>query len=220
MIRLRLVAAAALVPLLATSCTDLPSAVREPARTPRGPAMAMYLGISCGQSTLVAGTGMQCYARTFNGTYVSAWWGTSNTSVATVSHGYIYGVAPGTATIYASWSDGYQAYSGTRVVTVVSGAPSQPAVVSQVTVSSAVVEQGTAAQLVARAYDSNGQEITGRTATWSIDDPGIASISSSGVVTGQSLGSTTARATIDGVSGAGTVTVQEYQEPTCGQYLC
>jgi hypothetical protein len=218
MIKLRNATTAVLVALSAASCSDLPTATQRSQTQPHAPRAAMYLGISCPQSTLTVGTGMRCYAQTYNGTYVSAWWGSSNTSVATTgSGGAVYSVGAGTATIYASWSDGYQAYSGTRVITVVAA---QPAVVSRVTVTSATVEPGGSVQLVARAYDANNNQITGKTATWSIDDPAIASITSGGVATGQSIGSTTARATIDGVAGAGTVTVEEYQEPMCGQYYC
>jgi uncharacterized protein YjdB len=149
---------------------------------------------------------------------IQAWFGSDNTAVATVSaHGTVYAVAPGTAKITAGAMDGSYTYNGSILITVVSG---QPAVVSSVSVSPATVEPGGAAQLTATAYDASYHVITGRAVTWSIDDPGIATITSSGVVTGQSVGSTTARAVIDGVEGSAVVTVQEYQDPMCGDYFC
>ena len=137
--------------------------------------------------------------------------------VSASSGGFLYGNSPGGATIYA-YSGGYSASAYVYV-----SPPPAPAVVTSVTVTSVSVSPGQSAQLTARAYDQYGNQISGKTATWSIDDPGIAIISSSGVVTGQALGSTTARATIDGVAGAGTVSVEDYQEPDnpmCGQYFC
>lgn len=218
---LRLLAVTLVLPLLAASCADLPSSPREQIQAPADGALAStvnYLFMGCPQLTITVGTTMTCTATLDNGIRVGGNWSSSNTAVVRASSGgQIYGVAPGKATIYVWWSNGYGTYSDRKTITVVSDAP---AVVSRVTVTSAAVYLGWTAQLTARAYDQYGNEITGRPVTWSIDDPAIASISASGVVTGQSLGYTTARATIDGVGGAGTVSVQEYQEPMCGDYYC
>lgn len=210
-----------IIPLLAASCADLPSGSQKQVEAPAGGTRASsvnYLFMGCPQTTITVGTTMTCTATLDNGIRVGGNWYSSNTAVVRASSGgQIYGVAPGKATVSVWWSNGYGTYGDRKTITVVSGAP---LVVSRVTVSSATVYLGWSTQLTARAFDQYGSEITGRPVTWSIDDPSVASISATGVVTGQSLGYTTARASIDGVGGAGTVSVQEYQEPMCGQYYC
>lgn len=66
---------------------------------------------------------------------------------------------------------------------------------------------GTSYQIVARGYDANGNgPVPGRPVTWSIDDPSVATISSTGVLSYVGTGTTTVRATIDGVQGTRSVT--------------
>lgn len=127
-------------------------------------------------------------------------WTSSDNAIATVSSaGLVTGVASGTVTITAS-SEGQ---SGTATVTVGGVA------VASVTVSPATanVIVGQTVQLAATAKDASGQTLTGRTVTWTSTSPGIASVSSTGSVSGVSAGNTTITATIDGVPGAATVTV-------------
>jgi|GEM_PF-3208800 len=216
---LRLLAAALLIPALAASCADIPTSQPEQAQAPEQGARLNTgsFWINCSGSVMVGGTGW-CSAYPYSGGFIYPSYWSSNPGVLQVyAGGTLVGVNPGTAWVYAS-SGGYMS---STIVSVY--APPPPAVVSRVTVSSATVYPGGSAQLVARAYDASNNQITGRAVTWSIDNPGVATISASGVTTGQALGSTTARATIDGVAGAGTVWVEEYQEPEepmCGKYLC
>jgi uncharacterized protein YjdB len=123
-------------------------------------------------------------------------------TVATVSStGVVTGVAAGTATITVT-SEGK---SGTATVTVV------PIPVARVTVSPAQpnVTVGQTIQLDAAAEAANGQALTGRTATWTSGAPGVASVSSTGVVTGLAPGTAVIFANIDGVIGSSSVTVRE-----------
>lgn len=213
---LRFLAAALMLPALAVSCSDLPT---EQARAPQAPRASVSgpFWINCSATLVVGGSGW-CTAYSYSGGFIYPSYFSSNPGVVSASSGgFLYGNSPGGATIYA-YSGGYSASAYVYV-----SPPPAPAVVTSVTVTSVSVSPGQSAQLTARAYDQYGNQISGKTATWSIDDPGIAIISSSGVVTGQALGSTTARATIDGVAGAGTVSVEDYQEPDnpmCGQYFC
>lgn len=215
---LRTLAAALLLPAVAASCGDVntPTAVKAPTDGPSKSTSSGSFYIVCTASIPVGGSG-HCSVYTYGGgypPYVS--WYSSNPGVASVSGGFVYGRAPGTARITA-YSGGYQSSSTVQVYAT------QPAVASRVTVTSATVYPGTSAQLVARVYDQYGNQMSNQPITWSIDDPSIASIDGSGVVTGQTLGSTTARATSGSVSGAGTVSVVEYvepEEPMCGQYYC
>lgn len=202
---LRSLAATLLLPLLAASCADAPPTSPERVVAPAGPLRSHNdFYISC-PGTLAVGEWGYCWAWSWSGERVyPTSWTSSSSAVWVTSSGNVYAASPGYATISASHG-GYTDHTGMNVY----GA----AYVTSVTVSSATVYPGTAAQLTARVYDQYGNEMSGQSVAWSIDDPGVATISGSGVVTGQSVGSTTARATVDGVAGAGTVSVQQYQEP-------
>lgn len=76
-----------------------------------------------------------------------------------------------------------------------------------VTPSSVSLSVGHTVQLTARAYDANGVEITGKTATWSSSSPSVATVNTSGVVTGNAAGSATVYAGIDGVYGSASISV-------------
>jgi len=62
-------------------------------------------------------------------------------------------------------------------------------------------------ELVATAYDANGQAIPGLSISWSSADPSVASIDASGFATPQTAGSTTATAVIGAVSATAPITV-------------
>lgn len=127
-------------------------------------------------------------------------WSSSNSAVATVSGtGVVTAVALGTATITAT-SEGK---SGTASVTVA------PAPVASVTVapapSSVIIGQTT--QLTATVRDANGSILTGRAVTWTSSNTAIATVSSTGLVTGVALGSATITATSETKSGTSALTV-------------
>jgi hypothetical protein len=87
------------------------------------------------------------------------------------------------------------------------GAPSR-LVVNRVDVAPATVVQGSTAQLTATAYDANNNPTSySGSITWSSASPSVASVNSSGVVTGNAPGTATVFATIEGVVGSATVTV-------------
>ena len=127
-------------------------------------------------------------------------WSSSNTSVATVnSSGLVSGVVAGSATITAT-SEGQ---SGTAAITVTS------VPVASVTVSpaSASVQAGQTVQLTATPKDVNGNPLTGRTITWSSSNTSVATVNSSGLVSGVVAGSATITATSEGQSGTSAITV-------------
>ena len=124
----------------------------------------------------------------------------SDDAIATVSQaGVVTGVATGRATISAT-SGGK---TGTAQVTVT------PIPVGSVTVTpnAPSIQVGRTVTLTAQALSATGQPLTGRTVTWSSSTPGIAQVSTTGVVTGVSAGTTVVFASIDGVLGWATVTV-------------
>lgn len=66
---------------------------------------------------------------------------------------------------------------------------------------------GATAQVSANVYDQSGKIINGAKVTWESLDPTIATVTSSGLVSGVAVGSATIRATISGRSGETTITV-------------
>src|SRR5207245_56151 len=127
-------------------------------------------------------------------------WTSSNTSVATVDgSGLVTGVVAGTATITAT-SEGQ---SGTASVTV----SNVPVASVTVTPASASVNEGKTVQLTATPKDANGNPLTGRTVSWVSGNTAIATVSSSGLVTGKVAGTATITATSEGQSGTSAITV-------------
>lgn len=125
----------------------------------------------------------------------------SDVSVATVTTtGLVAAVALGSATITATSEE----KSGTAVVQVVQ------VPVASISISPPgpqTVNQGSALQLQATTRDGNGVILTGRTVNWSSSNSAIASVSGSGVVTGNALGNTQITAESEGVTTSTQVSV-------------
>lgn len=127
-------------------------------------------------------------------------WSTNDASRATVSStGLVTGIAPGEVKITAT----AEGKSGTSTITV------KPKQVSAVIVSpgQVSVEVGQTRQLSAQVTDDAGNVLTGRPITFASDKPGIATVSSSGVVTGVAVGTAKITATSEGKAGTADVTV-------------
>lgn len=153
--------------------------------------------VTVGQSTTLTAT-----VKDVNGNVVTRTvsWSSSNTSVATVTQaGVVTGVASGTATITAT-ADGV---SGTASVSV----SLVPVATVTVQPSTATISVGQTVTLSATTKDANGNVLTGRTVTWSSSNTSIATVSSTGVVTGVAAGTATITATSEGKTGTSTVTV-------------
>ena len=133
-------------------------------------------------------------------------WTSTNPAVATVgaTTGLVTAVAPGAANIIAV-ADGV---SGSTNVVV--NAPPRAAV-ARVTVAPATqtLDIGQAGPaLTAAPSDAAGTPLTGRDApVWTSSNGAVASVNASGVVTGVGPGTATITATIEGVAGAATITV-------------
>lgn len=124
----------------------------------------------------------------------------SSPAVATVNaSGLVTGVAPGKAIITGT-SGGK---TGTADVTVTS----IPVASVSVSPANPTITLGRTINLTAQALGSNGQALTGRTIIWSSSAPGIATVTSNGIVGGVSVGSAVIFASVDGVLGYTTVTV-------------
>ncbi|HEV8400740.1 MAG TPA: Ig-like domain-containing protein [Gemmatimonadales bacterium] len=130
----------------------------------------------------------------------SATWSSGAPQVATVNGaGLVTGVTAGAATITAT----IEGKTATAAITVT------PAPVASVTVAPATVSvyEKASVQLTATLKDANGNVLTGRLVTWSTSNGGVATVSTSGLVTGVSVGAITITATSEGQSGGSAVTV-------------
>src|SRR5438094_139790 len=109
-------------------------------------------------------------------------WSSSSTGVATVNgSGLVTGVAVGSTTVTAA-SEGRSASSSVTVTTV-------PVASVTVTPASGSLYVGQTVQLTATPKDSAGNPLAGRVVTWSSDNTTIATVSTSGLVTGKGAGS-------------------------------
>lgn len=127
-------------------------------------------------------------------------WTSSNNAIATVNaQGVVTGVSVGAATITAT-SEGR---AGQAAVTVTL-TPVQTVVVSPAVDTLAV---GTERAHTAVLRDAANNVLTGRALAWSSNNVAVASVSSSGVVTGLGPGTVTISATSEGRIGTATVVV-------------
>ena len=156
------------------------------------------LSMSVGQTTQLTDTLRDAQGNVLNGRVVT--WSTSNPNIATVSsQGTVTAVAQGTATITAT-SEGAVGTAALSVSNVAVGSVTvQP--------QSPSIQQGFNVQLSATVRDVNGVIVTDRVITWSSGNAAVATVSSTGVVTGTGAGSATITATSEGKSGSSTVTV-------------
>lgn len=127
-------------------------------------------------------------------------WSSSVPNVAAVtSTGGVTGLTTGSAVIFAS-IDGVLGWANVTVV---------PVPVASVTVSPATssVPIGQTTTLTANLSDASGNTLSGRVVSWSSNQTSIATVSSSGVVTGVSTGTATITAMSEGQVGTATVDV-------------
>ncbi len=128
-------------------------------------------------------------------------WSSSNSLVASVSaSGVVTGVSIGSANIIAT-SEGVTGQAPISVTV--------PAVASVVVSALPPLNVGESAAAVAQVRDQAGNLLPGRAVTWNSNNPAIASVSASGLVTGLSHGTATIMATSSGVSGQNTVSVTQ-----------
>ena len=124
-------------------------------------------------------------------------WSSSDTSVATVdASGLVTGVGEGMATITASAGNA----SGSAVVSVM-----QPVATVEVSPSADTIGLGRTLQLTAEGFDENGDAVVGAAFSWESSDAAVATVDTSGLVTGVTVGAATITASAG--SGQGTVEI-------------
>lgn len=154
-----------------------------------------------GQTTQATATTRDANNNVLTGRSIS--WSSSNTTVATVSgSGLVTAVAAGSAQITAT-SEG-QAGSATFTV-----AAPPPVPVASVTVSLAAssLSPGQTTQASATTRDANNNVLTGRVITWTSSNTGVATVSTSGLVTAIAVGTVQILAACEGATGGSTLTV-------------
>ena len=159
-----------------------------------------------GATSITAGATTQLLAllRDANGTELqgrNVAWGTSSSSVATVSaSGFVTGIAPGITTISAN-SEGR---TGTLLLQV------RSPVVGVTLTGATRVKVGDSYPYSVTARASDGSTVT-RPVTWSLLNPSAGTITPSGVFTPASIGTLSIVATIDGVAWEGTAASYDWE---------
>ena len=157
-----------------------------------------------GQTAQLTATAKDGTGGTLTGRTIA--WASANTGVATVSAtGLVKSVGAGSTTISAT-ADGI---TGSATFTT---APVAAASVT-ITPNAPGVQVGQETQLTATAYDASGTALPSRVATWSSANPAVATVSSTGRVTGVSAGQVNITATIEGKAATAALRVSAAPPP-------
>jgi uncharacterized protein YjdB len=153
-----------------------------------------------GQTVQLTATPKDATGNPLSGRVVT--WASGNTAIATVnSSGLVSGVGAGGPVTITATSEGQ---SGTAAISVTA----VPVASVSVTPASASVPQGQTVQLTATPKDASGNPLSGRVVTWASGNTPIATVTSSGLVTGVGAGGpVTITATSEGQSGTASITV-------------
>lgn len=134
-------------------------------------------------------------------------WSALTPSILSVTpEGEAVALEVGTGMVEASANDG-------EIADTVSITVQQVDAAIEVTPGEIVVIAGGIVQAQAAVVDSNSVTVPGRTVTWSSNNESVATVNSSGLVTGVALGSTTITVSSPSLSTQVPVTVSEFNEP-------
>ncbi len=162
------------------------------------------ISINVGGGAALSATPTDSHGNVLTGRTVT-WLSSAPQTASVDGSGNVTGVAAGTATITASC----EGKTATAQITVNTPPPPPPAAVASVTVAPTTVTLivGSTANLSAATRDASGNLLGGRTITWTSGTPGIATVSSSGVVTAVATGTAVITATSGSASGSAQITV-------------
>jgi len=139
--------------------------------------------------------------------------GTSTGSIGTVTDhangtytAFFRGVAHGTSLTVGATIGGQTVTSVLPTVQVTPGTDTLVATVA-LTPNPVTLASGATQQLTATVKNSLGTVLSGKPVTWASSLPGVATVSATGLATGDTVGKTAVTATVQGVTGSDTVTV-------------
>ena len=187
--------------LLLASCSSSEGAAPPPAPVLTTLTVALAEpSIQVGRTTMASVAGRDQFGATMA---VSApTWSAAPSTVATIgSSGVATGVSPGQSTI--TGTVGSLSAAATLTVTP----PSPVLTTLTVSLASATVTAGQATQATASGRDQFGAPIDAGLIVWSVASPAIASINTSGTVTGMGAGQTAIRASSGSIQGTTMLTV-------------
>jgi len=195
------------VSALAEGTTDVTFSCRGVSRTVRitvTRARAMWLTITPSTPKVIVGQSMQLTGtlKDASGAVVAMpiTWSSAAPSIADVtSTGRVAGVSVGNTTITAR-GDSLSSMVNLVVAPV-------PVATVAVTPAPATVEENQWTALTATPKDQTGNELTGRTVIWTVNNPAIAEVTAAGRVIGVAPGTAMVTATSEGRSGSAAVTV-------------
>lgn len=193
----------------ATACSSSGTNTIEADRSP-----VAAVSVTLPSPSLIAGQGQRAVATPSDASGAplanrAIVWGSSNPATATISDsGMISAVAPGTATISAA-SEGVR---GEAALSVLAPPPIPVATVS-VSLSPSSIVVGQTANAVATLRDANGNDLSGRSVSWSSSNTNVASVSSAGVVTAIAAGSANIIASSEGKNGSAAASVTPTPPP-------
>lgn len=165
------------------------------------PSSASITDTGAGDTVQLSATVTDQYGATMTGQTIA--WSSTAPSTASVdsNSGLVTGQAAGSATISATCAG----VTGTAAITVTH--PASVATTVTVSPSSFSVAAGSTTQLAATTKDQYNATMTGRTYSWTSSDTSIATVDSSGLVTGVAAGSVTITAHDGSVTGSSAVTL-------------
>lgn len=181
------------------------------ALTVQAPPTLTTVGISPATSSVQVGTSLQLTASPLdqNGSPIAATitWSSGSPGIATVSAtGLVTGVSAGTAAITVTAIAGGVTVTATRTITVTAAPPVLTSV--DISAPTSTVNVGQTLQLTATPRDQNGDPIAA-SVNWSSSAAGIATVNSTGRVTGVSAGTAdiTALATLGSATASAFLTI-------------
>ena len=190
----------------ATTISAIVDGIVASERLTVGGRYATSISITPGSPSISVGQQSQLTAKVLDqaGTEIAGQpvsWSSTNQAVATVSStGLVSATSAGSTTISAG-SGGLSASVEVSVVNV-------PVAYVRISPSTAsLVVGGSPVTLTATAFDANERQLAGRVASWSSQNPIVATVNSSGVVSAIAAGSTTITGSIEGKTASVTVTV-------------
>ncbi len=171
---------------------------------PTSPAPAL-IAISPNAPAVTVGAqiALQAQVHDANGQIVpgaTVFWSSNDTSIVSVSPaGVVTGHSVGTTQIAAS-SGGQSAVVPVTVLPVAVASVAIAPATATITIGGTVTLQGI-------AYDAGGNTLTGRTVVWASSAPQVATVNSSGQVTGVAAGTATVTGTVEGKTASSAITV-------------